>query len=359
MIEKIKTLLKIKASIPANIVSNHKYDIFYITEGDEWVITNTGYYICENLNKLNLIKAKLSASHIGIRDKIVHFGSLHASLRRNKFSCPHKSNKAILTWFHFIHDDRKIKSFMEVQKCFSLIHTSCNATKKDLIACGVDLEKIVVIPLGIDLRLFNPPSQSQKSAVRDALNIPKDKIIIGSFQKDGLGWGKGLEPKLIKGPDIFVKAVEKISKDHPVFVLLVGPSRGYIKNELIKRNIPFKDIGYFKNFREVAGYYHCLDLYLISSRIEGGPRQVLEAWASGIPIVSTKVGMVQDIAKNGTDILLTEIEDVDDIAEKAKSILTNENLREQLIEQGLKSVTNYSWDKIAKRYYNELYSKLI
>ena len=32
--------------------------------------------------------------------------------------------------------------------------------------------------------------------------IPKDKIIIGSFQKDGVGWEEGNEPKLIKGPDI-------------------------------------------------------------------------------------------------------------------------------------------------------------
>ena len=40
------------------------------------------------------------------------------------------------------------------------------------------------------------------------LGIPEDYTVIGSFQKDGKGWGEGLKPKLIKGPDILLKQLD-------------------------------------------------------------------------------------------------------------------------------------------------------
>ncbi|GAJ21057.1 unnamed protein product, partial [marine sediment metagenome] len=176
------------------------------------------------------------------------------------------------------------ENIIEAQRYLNFIHTSCNITKNNLINLGVKLEKIIVIPLGVDLSLFKPVSVEEKQKMKEILGIPLNKVIIGSFQKDGVGWDEGLEPKLIKGPDVFVKVIEQLAKKYPIYVLLVGPTRGYVKNELKKRNIPFKSIGYLKNFSDVAKYYNALDLYLITSRIEGGPKAILEAWACGIPI---------------------------------------------------------------------------
>ena len=47
-----------------------------------------------------------------------------------------------------------------------------------------------------------------KINLRRELNIPETSFLIGSFQKDGNGWGRGEEPKLIKGPDIFLEVIE-------------------------------------------------------------------------------------------------------------------------------------------------------
>jgi len=80
-----------------------------------------------------------------------------------------------------------------------------------LIEYGVKEEKIVVIPLGIDLSIFKPYSEKERKKLRKKLKIPLDKTIIGSFQKDGIGWGEGLKPKWEKGPDIFCKVIKKIS----------------------------------------------------------------------------------------------------------------------------------------------------
>ena len=66
-----------------------------------------------------------------------------------------------------------------------------------------------------------------------------------------------------KKPDIFVKTVELIAKDFPVKVILTGPARGYIKNELYKRNIRFKHI-FLDKYEDIVDYYHALDLYIPS-----------------------------------------------------------------------------------------------
>ena len=90
------------------------------------------------------------------------------------------------------------------------------------------------------------------------------------FKKDGVGWRKGSLPKLEKGPDILIKALIEIKKEHKdIHVLLTGPSRGYVINELIRHNIDYT-YSKFINFNKINSYYNVLDLYLVTSREEGG-----------------------------------------------------------------------------------------
>lgn len=351
--------INILKDVALNLFSNNKYNLSYIIESANWVIKCDGKYITKNLNKLNPIRARLTTTYRGIRNQIIHFGSVNTFLRENGFRKPHNSNKIVLTWFHIVPEDKRNKNIIEAQGYLNFIHTSCNITKNNLVNMGVEPEKIIVIPLGVDLSLFKPASVEEKQKMKEILGIPLDKVIIGSFQKDGAGWDEGLEPKLIKGPDIFVKVVEQLAEKYPLYVLLIGPARGYVKNELRKRNIPFKSIGYLKNFSDVAKYYHALDLYLITSRIEGGPKAILEAWASGVPIVSTKVGMVEDISNNYYNITLVKTENIRQFIESSKQIIEDKNLRRKLIKNGLKTVQDYDWSKITERYYKEIYSKLL
>jgi glycosyltransferase involved in cell wall biosynthesis len=337
-----------------NQLSNHFFKLSYVTDSANWAIKWVGLDITKNLNKLNLIKARTTTKYLGIKNQIIHFGSVHT------FSTsPHESNKVVVTWFHVVPDDPKIKFVKEAQKKYvDIFHTSSNITKSKFIEIGIPKEKIVVIPLGVDLDLFKPVTEEEKERIKTKLGLPTDKIIIGSFQKDGVGWSEGLQPKLIKGPDIFVKVVERISREYPVFIFLVGPARGYVKNELSKRHVPFKHI-YLKDFRKIAECYNVLDLYLITSRIEGGPKQILEGMASGIPVVSTKVGMVPDIVENGKEVLLVDVEDIRQLVENSKRVIEEKGLRKKMIENGLVNVQNYSWENIAKKYYKEIYSRLL
>ncbi len=178
--------------------------------------------------------------------------------------------------------------------------------------------------------------------------------MIGSFQKDGVGWGEGLEPKLIKGPDLFVETLAKLKHLHPL-VLLTGPARGYVKRGLDQLGIDYKHF-YLKTIAELPEMYQALDLYLITSRLEGGPKALLEAWASGIPVVSTQVGMVPDVGTHQTDVLISNSFDIQPIADLALGIHDDELKKNQLITHANEAVTRYDWINIAKHYHALLYS---
>ncbi|NQV88700.1 MAG: glycosyltransferase family 4 protein [Parcubacteria group bacterium] len=358
MIGKYPQLLK---ALLSNCVSNISgKELTYIIDGRSWVIKEIGKSITKSLSQRNQLAARISYDSIGIRNQIIHFGSVgHFFIRGGEggWHKPHSSNQFILTWFHVAPGDPRLAYMKIAQEDLVAIHTSCNSTKKTLIESGVNPLKVHVIPLGIDLSKFHAASDEEKGSIQRSLEIPENRFVIGSFQKDGEGWGDGLEPKLVKGPDVFVDTVIQV-KDLRPFVLLTGPSRGYVKKRLSENGIDFKHI-YIDNFSEIPRMYNALDLYIIASRVEGGPMAILESWASGVPVVSTKVGMVPDIAVDRETALLCNVEDVVSLVSNVKKISKDKVLRTQMVKKSLEQVQEYSWDKISDRHFIELYKPLV
>ena len=145
--------------------------------------------------------------------------------------------------------------------------------------------------------------------------------MIGSFQKDGAGFKEGEIPKLIKGPDIFLSAIARLKEDiDELFVLLTGPARGYVKAGLTRLGVPYKHVR-LNDYSEIGKCYHALDQYLITSREEGGPRAVLEAMASGIPLVTTRVGQAIDLVHHGINGWMVRVEDIEGLVHYSKHVL--------------------------------------
>ena len=67
-------------------------------------------------------------------------------------------------------------------------------------------------------------------------------------------------------------------------------------------------------YEDINSAYHCLDLYIVASRQEGGPKAVLEAMVTGVPLVTTRVGQAMDLVKHGDNAWMTEVEDVEGLA---------------------------------------------
>ena len=336
-----------------------KRKLYYIVESAEWSIKWDGRYITELINSRYSLKSKIRESHEKIRNSIIHFGSRNLYFNTNAYQGIHRSNKVIFTWFHGTEDDLNfISALPEGAKNADIIHTSCLISRNQLIKWGADPGKIKVIPLGVDTSKFMPTTVKEGQTYHNQLGIPNEHIVIGSFQKDGNGWGEGLEPKLIKGPDIFCDVVEQLNTRHPIFVLLTGPARGYVKHRLEQARVPYKHV-FLKNYLDIAKYYNLLDLYLITSRAEGGPKALLEAWSSGVPVVATQVGMCNDLIKNGQNGLLTDVNNQSTLVTHAENIIQNKSLANQLAKEGLTTVQKYSWNNIVQQYYDQIYSRFI
>tara|TARA_B100000212_G_scaffold288705_1_gene229828 strand:+ start:47923 stop:49065 length:1143 start_codon:yes stop_codon:yes gene_type:complete len=336
----------------------NKSQINFITEGKNWSIKWDGEYIKSAINK-NLEKELVFLSDIPTisnENKVYHFGSQYMWLDWNKFLS--KKNKYIVSFLHGKPDDspevkKHIEDFLKTKNSIFKIITASSLVYQRLLSWGIEEKKISLIPIGVDTDLFNFSDSNYKSEIRSKLGFKKREFVIGSFQKDGIGWSKGFEPKLIKGPDLFVKAIELIAKELEVAVLLTGPSRGYVKKELTKRNIKFKHI-YIDSYEEIAKYYQALDLYIVSSREEGGPKAIVESMASGIPIISTDVGMARDFLINNYNGTIIKNFDYQEIAKKSIELL-NDPYKKQKIVNARKEVMKADWKKIAKSLWETAY----
>lgn len=188
------------------------------------------------------------------------------------------------------------------------------------LSTGVDSSKVFTIPIGINLNYFPKQTTDQKRLNRKRLGIPQSAFVVGSFQKDGNGWGNGMEPKLIKGPDVFLETIRRLKNDIPeLFVLLTGPARGYVKNGLETLGVPYKHT-YYKHYPEVSEMFAALDLYIVASRQEGGPKAILESMASGVPLVTTRVGQAMDLVKHGENAFMTDVGDVEALTSYALQV---------------------------------------
>lgn len=222
-----------------------------------------------------------------------------------------------------------------------------HAEMHDLVlSAGVPAERVFRIPLGIDLEHFPLGGAEARAEAREALGLPSSALVVGSFQKDGVGWGEGLEPKLIKGPDVFVAVLERMRARLPeLVVLLTGPARGYVQRELERIGVPYRHV-LASSRAELARAYHALDLYVVASRQEGGPKAVLESLATGVPLVTTRVGQAPELVEDGANGLLADVEDVEAIAGLAILVCEDSELRGRLRLAGRATAESHADERL-------------
>ncbi len=331
-----------------------------VIERADWAIRWWGSFIAEEANKIRPDTAWVTTNPSELTSGVVEFGSQYQWVEWGRYLSP--DCRFVTTYFHGKPEDgpqvaRHIDAFLASTPRLSKIVASATLVRDRLVSWGVPDEKIAVIPIGCETDRFLPPSEEQRLAARERFGIRPDEIAIGSFQKDGDGWGNGDIPKLIKGPDVFLAAVERLAKDVPVFVLLGGPARGYVKRGLERLGIRYA-YHYAPNRDELAKLYHPLDLYLVTSREEGGPMALMESMSAHVPVVSTRVGMAPDLIAEGVTGALVEVGDVEALVARALELLALPDRAAALKIAARQAVMVADWSVVARRHIDEVWRPL-
>jgi hypothetical protein len=199
-----------------------------------------------------------------------------------------ETKKVVCSIYHIDQEkfnQQQIEEFEQRDKYIDQYHTISNLSKEK-IQEYTDKE-IKVIPFWANQK--NWFYIKNKENLRKKFGFSTENFLIGSFQRDTEGYDLK-SPKLEKGPDIFLQQAEKLyKKNKNSIVVLTGKRRQYLISQLEKNSIPYK---YFEmvSIKELNELYNILNLYIVSSRTEGGPQAIVECGLTKTPIISTNVG---------------------------------------------------------------------
>jgi L-malate glycosyltransferase len=149
---------------------------------------------------------------------------------------------------------------------------------------------------------------------------------------------------------LLLDSFSRVVKDYPQVVLEIAGG-GELKEELeykVKRLGITNNVKFLGIVGDIEKYMENSDVFILSSDFEGLPMTILEAMATGLPIISTSVGGVPDIVKkNG---ILVEPGDEDGLVQAMIQLISNKALREKFGKMSTQLSEQYDIDTITKKY---------
>jgi glycosyltransferase involved in cell wall biosynthesis len=187
--------------------------------------------------------------------------------------------------------------------------------KNELLTLGVaDPEQIAVIPLGFDLRAF-ACQERHRGTFRRELGLNDDAHLIGMV-------GRLVK---IKNVPLLLEGVARLKARLPnLHVAIIGDGEERQSLEKQCRQLNIKELVHFTGWRhDMPHIYSDLDAVLITSDNEGTPVSLIEAMASGCPVISTRVGGVPDLLEDGRLGPMVPPRDVETLANAVLLLLQN------------------------------------
>jgi glycosyltransferase involved in cell wall biosynthesis len=238
----------------------------------------------------------------------------------------------------------KGRAFVFKHGCSNIV-ADASVIKRELVQeHGVDPAKIEVIGSAVDLEKFKPPRDRMK--FRHEMGVGADTPLIGNV---GM-----IRPD--KGQLILVEAVPLVLAEWPdVRFVIVGQGTGILKRGINVRNAI--DRAGLADKITMAGYrwdtpdvYAACDIIVIASlRTEASPIVLREAFASGRPVIATKVGDIPEIIEHRQNGLLIEPGDAKALADAILEFIRDPNLAAHCAANGLRyAKAHFSFDEMMK-----------
>lgn len=243
-----------------------------------------------------------------------------------------------------------------------LIHTvHCSPFEdqyKKLLALLSRRRKLVQVAISkkIDEELKALYSTGNIEMIPNPVNVRRFSVKDRSYGKDELTFVCLGRLEAVKNHMILLEGFRKLTEKYPCQKLqIVGDGsyrlklEGYVKQENLEKNVTFT--GTVSN---VENIYEKADVFVLVSRSEGLPMSVLEAMASGLPVITTDVGGLPDVVKrNG---ILVSVDEVQPLTDAMEYMILHKHERKVMGRAGKYMAEKYDIDKIAAQY-EELFMK--
>jgi glycosyltransferase involved in cell wall biosynthesis len=205
---------------------------------------------------------------------------------------------------------------------------------------GVDEKKIRVVPNGVDIDRFKPSKVDAKLKRQIGLDSKLCVLFVGR-----------LIPR--KGLSFLVEAAKHIVEEYEQTLFVVvgdGPLKSGLRARLEKMNLS-RNFNFLGDVNEsvLPALYNCADVFVLPSIQEGQGIALLEAQATGKPVVAFDVGGVREAVRDKETGFLMK-PDSSQLAEAVMKLLSNYSVREKMGSKGREFVSdNFSWDVCAQK----------
>lgn len=199
-------------------------------------------------------------------------------------------------------------------------------------------QNVKVIPMGCDLSLFSPENRKENLFGDDGKKII---LFVGRLAEK-------------KGAQYLIQAIEKL-ENIKLVIVGDGPEKKMLYELAKKSKQEILFLG-SKNKTELQEIYASCDVFCVPSVIakdgdkDGLPVALIEAMASGSPVVASDVGGIGEAVINGENGYLIQPEEVEELAESLKKILDDKILRKDFSIQARKKAEEFDFQKIGKEY---------
>jgi len=155
--------------------------------------------------------------------------------------------------------------------------------------------------------------------------------------------------------DLVLRAFAIIQKRVPEARLIVaGDGAERPSLERLARDLDLKNTDFVGRVGHegVVGLYDSADIFLNGSEIDNQPLSLLEAFACGLPVVTTDAGGIPDMVTANKTALLVASGDYEQLAANALRLLDDSALAQRLIEQAREECQRYSWEAVREQWIN-------
>ncbi|MEN2984407.1 MAG: glycosyltransferase family 1 protein, partial [Dictyoglomaceae bacterium] len=224
--------------------------------------------------------------------------------------------------------------------------TVSNFSKQEIIKyTGVKREKITVIYNGVDTNIFKTYDKKDLKSIIFRYNLPEKFILyVGNVKPH----------KNLKNTLLAFKIVKEEIED--LFLVIVGKKDGFLKRDVeilkllskdkeLNNKVIFTD--YVEKF-DISKIYNLASIFIFPSLYEGFGLPPLEAMACGCPVVASDIPVIKEICDDA--VYYVNPYNPMEIAKGIISVFQDRNLRERLIEKGLRRVKKFTWEESAKKH---------